>query len=117
MHRNGQVIDPVILRQMNLLRKIKLGLLQAAMLDQKLSAENVACRRSGEFFLAGQGLIQLSVRQVNVLLGFFFHKSRSAGAYETEKAFLIAWLLDKEALNDGVVTRAFDGKTWIYTVK
>lgn len=34
-----------------------------------------------------------------------------------EKAVEVASILDKEALNDGVVTRAFDGKTWIYTVK
>ena len=34
-----------------------------------------------------------------------------------EKAVEVASILDKEALNDGCVTREFDGKNWVYTVK
>ena len=34
-----------------------------------------------------------------------------------EKAVEVASILDKEALNDGVVSRSFDGKNWIYSVK
>lgn len=34
-----------------------------------------------------------------------------------ERAVEVASLLDKSALNDGIVSRSFDGKNWIYTVK
>jgi len=34
-----------------------------------------------------------------------------------ERAVEVASLLDKAALNDGIVSRKFDGKQWIYLVK
>ena len=34
-----------------------------------------------------------------------------------DRAVEVASILDKEALNDGMVSREFDGKNWIYTVK
>ncbi|MBO5668020.1 MAG: glucose-6-phosphate isomerase [Lentisphaeria bacterium] len=71
--------------------------------------------------LAAKDALVLREKVLNSLAGKSGFAADAAGFAQAagvpEKAVEVASLLDKSALNDGPVTRKFNGKNWIYTVK
>lgn len=71
--------------------------------------------------LAAKDVLALREKVLSALAdksGFTGDAAEFAAAIQLpERAVEIASLLDKAALNDGVVTRKFNGKNWVYTVK